>query len=172
MTPVQAVFILAAVITLASAFMVVTSRKMLHAALWLVVSLFGVAMLFALLESGFFAVVQVVVYIGAIAILIIFAVMLTRRVMEDTGPQVNSTWWAAALVVAGLLVGLVAVFSHWSGINAALPEYTRQAQAQSITQLGQALVSPNGYVLPFEAASVLLLAALIGAIFIAWEKRS
>ncbi len=131
MTPVQVVFIVAAVVTLASAFLVVTSRKMLHAALWLVLSLFGVAMLFALLEAGFFAVVQVVVYIGAIAILIIFAVMLTRRVMEDVGPQVNRTWWIAALVVVGLLVGLVAMFSHWSGFNAALPEYTRQVQSQN-----------------------------------------
>lgn len=172
MSAVQVIFVLVAAVTLGAAFLVVTSRKMLHAALWLVLSLFGVAVLFAILDSGFFAVVQVVVYIGAIAILIIFAVMLTRRVMEDTGPQVNRTWWIAAVVVIALLFGLVAMLSQWSGFNAVLPEYTREAQSQAIAQLGAALVSPNGYVLPFEAASVLLLAALIGAIFIAREKKS
>ncbi len=171
MTPIQIIFLLVAVLTLASGLMVVTCRKMLHAALWLVLSLFGIAMLFAILEAGFFAVVQVVVYIGAIAILIIFAVMLTRRVMEDTGPQVNRYWPVAAVAVVGIFAGLVAIFRGWGGMNALPPEYTQQAHSQTITQLGQALVSPTGYVLPFEASSVLLLGALVGAIFIAWEKK-
>ena len=69
--------------------MVVSAPKILHAALWLVAALFGVAMLFAMLEASFFAVIQVLVYIGAIAILVIFAVMLTRRAMVDEGAQVD-----------------------------------------------------------------------------------
>ena len=76
-TPIQLTFMLAAVITLGSALMVVSARNLLHSALWLVASLFGVAMLFALLQANFFAVVQVVVYIGAIAILVAQAPRVT-----------------------------------------------------------------------------------------------
>jgi NADH-quinone oxidoreductase subunit J len=144
---------------------------MLHAALWLVLSLFGVAILFAILQAGFFAVVQVVVYIGAIAILIIFAVMLTRRVMEDVGTQENRVWPVAAGATLLLLAGLLFAISRWSSFSALPPDYPAQVQSQSVAQLGTALVSPNAYVLPFEAASVLLLAALVGAIYVAWEKK-
>lgn len=171
MSSMQIIFILTAFVSLASAAMVVTSRKMLHAALWLVLTLFGVAVVYVLLQAGFFAVVQVLVYIGAISILIIFAVMMTRRVMEDTGPQVTRHWWIAAVAVVFVLGGLLAMFTHWTGFTTALPDYSAAAQAQSITNLGVALTSPNSFVLPFEVASVLLLAALIGSIYIAWEKR-
>ena len=89
MTPLQIVFLIIALATLISAVMVVSARRIMHAALWLVLTLFGVAALFVTLETGFFAVVQVVVYVGAIAILIIFAVMLTRRDLQDTRQQTN-----------------------------------------------------------------------------------
>jgi NADH-quinone oxidoreductase subunit J len=91
-------FLITAVVILASAVMVVSSRNLVHAALWLVSALFGVAVLYALLNAGFLAVVQVVIYIGAIAILFIFAVMLTRREMRDTGPGLNKNWWVSALM--------------------------------------------------------------------------
>ena len=169
MTPLQLTFMLAAVITLGSALMVVSTRNLLHTALWLVASLFGVAMLFALLQANFFAVVQVVVYIGAIAILVIFAVMLTRRVMQDSGPQVIRSWWLAAILAAAVFVGLVVMLSAWRGFWT-LPPILANADAP-LVQLGQALVSPDAYLLPFEVASVLLLAALIGAIFVAYQKK-
>jgi len=169
MTPMQLVFMLAAVITLASALMVVSTRNILHAALWLVASLFGVAMLFALLQANFFAVVQVVVYIGAIAILVIFAVMLTRRVMQDRGSQLIRTWWLAALVCVVVFSGLVYMLSNWGGFWSLPPAYTNIDA--SLTQLGLALVSPDAYMVPFEVASVLLLAALIGAIYVAFQKK-
>ncbi len=172
MSALQIIFLLAAGVTLFSAGMVVSSRKMLHAALWLILALFGVAVIFATLQSGFFAVVQVVVYIGAIAILLIFAVMLTRRVMEDTGPQVNPNWVVAAIVSLGVLAGLGGMLIPWKGLSAGPAVFTAEVEAQTINQLGMALVSPNGYVLPFEAASVLLLAALIGSIYVAWERKS
>jgi NADH-quinone oxidoreductase subunit J len=169
MTPLQLVFMLAAVITLGSALMVVSTRNILHAALWLVSSLFGVAILFALLQANFFAVVQVVVYIGAIAILVIFAVMLTRRVMQDRGSQLIRTWWLAALVAAAVFGGLVYMLSNWGGFWSLPPTLTNVDA--SLTQLGLALVSPNAYMVPFEVASVLLLAALIGAIYVAFQKK-
>ncbi len=86
----QVIFILVAAVTLFSAVMVVSVRRMMHAALWLIVTLLGVAVLFVLLQAGFFAVVQVLIYIGAIAILIIFAVMLTRQVMSEKFPPTQS----------------------------------------------------------------------------------
>ncbi len=166
--PLQIFFLIVAAVTLVSAVMVVTVRRMMHAALWLVLSLFGVALLFAMLESGFFAVVQVLVYIGAIAILIIFAVMLTRRVMDDSGVQTTRNWPVALVSVAALFVGIVAVMLPWAKLQAGpgLPP------ADSIlSDFGQALVNPEQYAIPFEVASVLLLAALVGAIFVAVERK-
>src|SRR3989337_2061369 len=107
MTALQIIFILVAAITLGGAVMVVTVRNLVHAALWLILTLFGVAVMFAILNAGFFAVVQVVIYIGAISILMIFAIMLTRRVMQDVGPQLNPGWWIAGLLSVVLFGGLV-----------------------------------------------------------------
>lgn len=168
MTFMQIVFILASVMTLGSAVMVVSTRKMLHAALWLVAALFGVAILFAMLEAGFFAVIQVLVYIGAIAILVIFAVMLTRRVMQDTGPQVIRAWWLAAILSVIVFVGLAYLLS-WSGFRLTPPVI--QDDQKMVVLLGQALVNPDGFLLPFEVASVMLLTALVGAIYITYQKR-
>lgn len=169
MTAIQVIFLLVAGVTLISAVMVVSARRIMPAALWLILSLFGVAVLFALLEFGFFAVVQVVVYIGAIAILIIFALMLTRQSMMDTGPQLNQGWWIPAALVIVFYVGLVMLLSTWGNFQQqamALP-----ASAADIATFGKALVSPDAFVLPFEVASILLLAALVGAIFVASERK-
>lgn len=168
MTASQIIFILVAAITLGAALMVVTARNLVHAALWLIVALFGVAVFFVFLNAGFLAVAQVVIYIGAIAILLIFAIMLTRRVAEDTGPQVNPGWAWSALVSVALFGGLVWMLSTWQGFSLARPDL--DASLDPLRQLGVALVSPQAYVLPFEVASVLLLAALIGAIMVAWER--
>ncbi len=169
MSPLQIIFILVSIVTLISGLMVVTARKMMHAALWLVLALFGVAILFATLQASFFAVIQVLVYIGAIAILIIFSIMLTQRVLEDQGEQVVRRWWLPALV-AMLLFGLIATaLSLWRGFNTSLVELN--AGAENITGLGQALVDPAGYTIPFEIASVLLLAALVGSIYVAVIRK-
>ncbi len=163
-------FLITAAVILVPAFMVVTARNLVHAALWLVASLFGVAMLYAQLNAGFMAVVQVVIYIGAIAILFIFAVMLTRREMRDKGPGLNKNWWASALVSLLVFVGLTLLLSSWGGFSktsAALP-----SGFDAVSALGNALVSPDAYVLPFEVASILLVAALVGAVYIAFNPRS
>jgi NADH-quinone oxidoreductase subunit J len=169
MSALQVVFLIIGAATLASAVMVVSSRKIMHAALWLILSLSGVAALFATLEAGFFTAIQVAVYIGAIAILILFAVMLTRRSMEDVGPQVNKNWPAALIAVAlslGGLVYLVAQYPKFHTVSAPLVE------GENIAALGKALVAPDGYLVPFEVASVLLIAALIGAIYVSGEPRN
>lgn len=169
MNALQVVFLLAAVVSLFSAVMVVSARRMMHAALWLVLTLMGVAVIFVTLQSSFFAVVQILVYVGAIAILIIFSVMLTRRVMEDHGDQILPGWRAAALVAVLVFAVLVGFLALWQGFTALLVELP--PDADNLLELGKALVSPQGYVLPFELASVLLVAALIGAITIAVDRK-
>ena len=166
MTPLQIVFLVAAAFTLLSALLVVTRPNLVHASLWLIATLGGVAALFVLLEAGFLAAVQVVIYIGAIAILIIFAVMLTRRVMSDSGPQVNRNWWGAALSALLIFGGLVGLLSQVPAAGSAFPAAIANADGL-LEDLGRSLVDVNRYVLPFEVASVLLLAAMIGAIVIA-----
>ena len=169
MTPLQIIFLVAAAMVLVAALRVVTTRNLIHAALWLIVALFGVAVLFVLLDAPFLAVAQVVVYIGAIAILMIFAIMLTRRMMQDAGSQVNRNWWIAALVSIVLLGVLLWILSAWPGFAATPPELS--ADADPLRELGRSLVSPQAYVLAFEVASVLLLAALVGSIMIAWGRK-
>ena len=162
------IFILTALLIIGSAFMVVMTRKLIQAALWLVSVLFGVAIIFAILQANFFVVVQVVVYIGAIAVLFIFAVMLTRKEMRDQGVQTRSNWWISALLGMIILAGLVFLIIGQ-------PDLSRTAETipfgvDTLRNLGNALVSPDAYVLPFEVGSILLLAALVGAVYIASQK--
>ena len=169
MTAEQIIFLIVGAATLISGLLVVTVRDLVHAALWLVATLFGVAILYTLLNASFLAVVQVVVYIGAIAILFIFAVMLTRRQAADTGASVNKNWWAGALMAVLTFAGLAYLLQTWSGFSktaSAIP-----SRFDAVNQLGGALTSPVGYVLPFEVASVLLLAALVGAVYLAFTKK-
>ena len=169
MHPDQILFLLCAVLILGSAFMVVIARNLIRAALWLVAALFGVAVLFALLNANFLAVVQVVVYIGAISILFLFAVMLTRKDAIEGGPRLRSSWWIPVLLGSVILAGLVLLILDQ-------PEAARTAavlplDADPLRALGSALVSPDAFVLPFEVSSILLLAALVGAVYVALGRK-
>lgn len=166
MTALQLVFLFAGAATLLAAILVVASPRLVHAALWLILALAGVAVLFVLLEAEFLAVVQVAIYIGAIAVLIIFTVMLTRRVMGDSGRQVNRNWWAAALAALLLFGSLLALLSQVPTLTAATPAALTSSPQTLLEDLGRSLVDVDRFVLPFEIASVLLLAALIGSIVI------
>src|SRR5512143_4209391 len=141
MTVEQIIFLIVAIVTLVAAISVVISRNLIHSALWLILTLFGVAIFYVLLDAGFFAVIQVIVYIGAIAILFIFAAMLTRRVMQDTGPQTNTNWWLGAAIALLLLAGLALILTNWQGFSTVAPELANSAGR--ISQLGLALVSPD-----------------------------
>ena len=169
MTVSQLIFLAVGAVILGSALMVVTTRDLIHAALWLIVTLFGVAVLYALLNAGFLAVAQVVIYIGAIAILFIFAVMLTRKELRDRGSQLNAGWWLSAGVAAITFGGLFWIVQSWSGFWRA--PGTIPVGFDAVGLLGKALISPDAFVLPFEVASVLLLAALIGAVYIAFTRK-
>ncbi len=163
------VFLLTAVVMLVAALIAVLKDNLVHAAMGLVVTLFGTAVLFVLMEAYFLAVAQVVIYVGAIAILIVFSIMLTRRVGAAWGAQTNPTW-PFALLVAGLLTVLVMRMVRAWAPDQVLPA-AAAVPADMTARLGAALVDPNGYVVPFEVASVLLLAALIGAVYVAWGGR-
>jgi NADH:ubiquinone oxidoreductase subunit 6 (subunit J) len=159
------VFIILSLTALGGALGVVLARNLFRAALALVLSFVGIAGFYILLEAEFLAMVQILVYVGAIAILIIFAIMLSRRMMSSEVQAWNEQWLGAVIVAVVLFIALVFILSSvsWPTAEAEVP-------ADAISQLGQALVSPDWYVLPFEVASVLLLVALVGAVIIARER--
>jgi NADH-quinone oxidoreductase subunit J len=127
--------------------------------------------MYLLMEAEFIAIVQVLIYVGAISILILFAIMLTRHVTGEGVRQLYQRWWIA-LVVAAALFGLLIVPTVFNyGWNTVPPATAGQpSEIASSVQIGAAFM--RQYLLPFEIASVLLLVALIGAIVIAYEERS
>lgn len=170
----QFIFILVSAIVIGSALFVVTSRNLFHSALALMVTFLGVAGLYVMLEAGFLAAAQLLVYIGAISILIIFAIMMTRRLMEATERPFN-TQWGLGLVAAvvTMLVLLFVIGSYWplqpgDGFLQTRTAVSDEVIENSIVVLGETFVRADRLVLAFELASVLLLAALIGAIWVAW----
>lgn len=161
-----AAFLSLAALTLGPAILVVTTRNLVHAGFWLLPSLLGIAGLYALLEAHLFVAVQVLVYIGAILVLILFALMLTRDVMDPKEAQTNRLGgWAGLVCGIGLLVTAHVLFGHRWPISGQSP---LGAHAQTAA-LGVALT--GRYVLIFEAASVVLLAALLAAIVLARGSR-
>ncbi|HDN79788.1 MAG: NADH-quinone oxidoreductase subunit J [Chloroflexi bacterium] len=159
----QIAFVIFSLIALIGAFLVVTTRRLFHSALALVLSFVGVAGLYILLEAEFLAALQILIYVGAIAILIIFAVIVTRHLMDPKARAFNEQWWRAALVAAGLFLILVFTIAKvpWPVSEAPLP-------TNVIFSMGSSFVGT--YLVPFEVISVLLMVALVGAIIIARER--
>ena len=161
------VFWALAAVTLVGALGVVLVRDMFRAALSLVLSFLGVAGIFVLLSAAFLGVVQVLIYVGAIAILIVIANMLT----SDLGrANLSNRLTLPALVLAGLLlasIAYVALTTDWpllsrAGLEPATGEAVEAAFVASPTVLGRLLLTD--FVLAFETAAVLLLAAIMGAL--------
>ena len=162
------IFVVLTAITLGGAVGVVTNRNIFHGALFLVLSLSGVVGYYVLLNAGFLAAVQLLIYIGAIAILILFAIMLSRGIMAQRQSQRNEQWWMAALVT--LLIFVVLAVVLWQVQWPVADATALGAPSTSLNQLGQDLMGP--YMIPFEVASVLLLVALVGAVVLARETES
>lgn len=160
----QIVFIVISAIAVGGAFGVVAVRNLFHSALFLVLSFAGVAGLYVLLDAGFIAAVQVLIYIGAISILILFAVMLSQNLMARDERQNQRRWRLGAALAFALTAALVVMLVRASNAMA-----VGNAPMVSIEQLGTALVGP--FALPFEVASGLLLVALVGAILLAREEE-
>ncbi len=153
-------FYLFSFIIIVAAILVVSLRNIFHCALMLILCLFGVAAIYLLLQADFMAAVQVLIYVGAVSVLLIFAVMLTSRITSTVLRQQNEQV-PVALIVSAVFV-VVALFALaktiWNLQDGPVPE-------ASVKIIGELLLTT--YVLPFEIVSVVLLAALIGAIVIA-----
>ncbi len=151
--------ILAAIMAI-GAIRVVTTNNIVHAALWLVIVLAGAAGQFLLLGQEFIAWVQVIVYIGAVIVLFLFAIMLTRAPMHPKDALNNNLRGAgllAALVLAGTLVWVLIDF--WGGDKIDLTKPVRTVDVSDYVF--------RSYLVPFEVVGVLLLGALIGAVVLA-----
>lgn len=160
MTAENVAFCVIALIMMLAALSVVTSTNVVRAALSLVIVLGGVAAQYILLAAEFTAVVQVMVYIGAVVVLFLFGIMLTRAKIGQEADLDHKNRWPAAIVSVALLVTLVALLRDAFGRT----KINVQEVANS-GQVGDSIFST--YLVPFEVASVLLLAALVGAIVLA-----
>lgn len=175
-TVVQIIFALIAALIVGAAAMVVTVRNVIHAALWLIASFFGVAALYMLLEAEFIAVAQVLVYVGAVSILILFAIMLTRQATGEGVRQLTERWWISLVVAVALFAAVIVptVINHTWNLPAPPPVVEGQPpEPEAIAgpvELGRGFVF--AYLIQFQVAGVLLTVALIGAIVIAFEERA
>ncbi len=165
-------FAVFAIMAVAGGVGVAALRNLFHAALCLLLALFGVAGLFILLSAPFLAMVQILVYMGAIAILIIFVIMLTQRTI-GLRDQLSRQWALGALAALVIFGALFMVIAQLGAAEGALWNPGAAPQAlpgdQGVAALGADLVDANRYVLPFEVAGLLMTVALIGAIFVARE---
>jgi NADH-quinone oxidoreductase subunit J len=144
----------------AAAVKVVTTKNVVHAALYLIVVLGGVAGIYVLLAAEFIAVVQILVYIGAIVVLFLFGVMLTRAPIGHESDLDNEQRWAAVIVALFLFGVLGSVL-----INAFHRVHVNPVAVQRTGDVSLSIFST--YVVPFEVVSIVLLAALVGAVVIA-----
>ncbi|MBI5167698.1 MAG: NADH-quinone oxidoreductase subunit J [candidate division NC10 bacterium] len=158
------VFYFLAAITIGAALIVVLGRNIVHCAFSLVLAFFGVAGLYVLLDAEFLAAVQVLIYVGGITILLLFAIMLTSRASGPGVRILNEQLGLSALIAGGLFFLLI--YALWKGIPALAIKVPTQANVPTI---GRVLMT--SYVLPFEVASVLLLAALVGALILARKEK-
>ena len=158
MTVQEGIFVALAVLGTGAALALVTARNVVHAALYLVVSLATVGAVYLVLAAEFVAWVQVLIYVGAIVVLLLFGLMLTRAPIGREALD-NQQRGVAAVVALAVLAGLV--FLVWDAFRAAEIELT----ATRTAGIGDNLF--RSFILPFEVVSFLLLAAMIGAIVIA-----
>ena len=158
-------FYVIAIAMAVSAVRVVTVKNVVHAAMYLVVVLAGVAAQYILLASEFIAATQVLVYIGAIVVLVLFGVMLTRAKLGEDVNLTNDYWWVGAVTAVMVLAVMGYSLLDYFGDEPVDETAATTQLAGNTEQVSDAVFST--YVVPFEAISVLLLAALVGAIVLA-----
>ncbi|MBB5938108.1 NADH-quinone oxidoreductase subunit J [Streptomyces zagrosensis] len=173
-TGVEVAFLLVGIATLGAAIVTVTTKQLVHAALWLVVALGGLAVEYLLLTAEFIAWVQVLIYVGSVVVLLLFGLMLTKAPIGRSPDADSGNRWAAltvAVAAAATLVWVVvdAFRSTWIDLDTPLPGGKGEAGHGSTRVTGEFLF--RHWVLPFEALSVLLLAALVGAIVLSRKDR-
>ena len=159
-------FIIIAFLTLLAAASAMSLRNLVHSALALTVTFAGIAALYLLLDAQFVGFAQILVYVGAVAILIVFAILLTRS--GDTPNQaVLAPGWIYGIAISAVVFTMLG----WTVLTtSALPKETSSAPAATVKNIGDALM--NKYVLPLEVIGLLLTAAMIGAVIIALKEPS
>ncbi len=162
-----ALFVIVAIFTLGGALGVVATRNVVHAALFLLLSLLGAAGAYLLLFAEFLALVQVLIYGGAVTIVVLFAVMLTR---SSEYPRItDNPQWPLGLLTAAVLSAVLGAAFWLAPEMPAQPQAPEDFKVPDFKDIGQSLFTK--WALPFEIASLVLLVALIGAIIIARQQN-
>lgn len=156
-------FVVLALLTVGAAVAMMWTRNIVHAAFLLLGVSVATVGTFMLLEADYLALVQLLVYAGAVAILLIFTIMITLRRREDAIRDRDFSWPALVLAVAFFAMIASAILG-WSPGQVSFPE-----QAPTLVAFGKQLFSPGGWAFPFEIASLVLTAALIGAVW--WSRE-
>ena len=154
-------FLVIAIITLSGALAAATLRKLIHAALCLVIAFVGLAAFFFLLGAEFVGLVQVFVYVGAVAVLIVFTILLTRREVNGTG-GIN---WGGAIVALAVFGGLLWTILKTKSLAIPAPEI----EPLTVKRIGEVLMTD--FVWPLQCVGLVLTAALIGALVLVMEEK-
>ena len=158
------VFLLTAALTVAGALAAALLRNLVHCALSLTVTFAGLALLYLQLDAQFAGFVQILVYIGAVAILVVFAILLTRGAGIPEYRSYGKSWFAGIVIAAAVFALLTwAITKSFPATGAGLP-----APAATVQSIGTALM--GSYVLPLEIVAILLTVALIGAVIVAMPE--
>ena len=161
-----------ALMTLVGGLLTITRRNAVHSAIALIVSLLGVAGLYLLQQAEFLFVVQIVLYIGGIMLLFLFVIMLVNLDEAAKQRQFNGQWWLALACIVG--IGLEIAWFTFRGGAAAFPWREKLNPPLDTTNIGNteriADVLFRDYLLPFEIASVLLLVAVVGSVYMAKKE--
>ena len=156
-----AAFIVIAILTLAGALAAASLPKLIHAALSLVVAFVGVAAFFFLLGAEFVGLVQVLVYVGAVAVLIVFTILLTRRAEETTG----GFNWPGVVIAIAVFAGLGWAILQTPNLSVAAPPI----EALTVRRIGEILMTD--YIWPLQCVGILLTVALIGGLILVMEEK-
>ncbi len=154
-------FLVIAIITLSGALAAATLRKLIHAALCLVIAFVGLAAYFFLLGAEFVGLVQVFVYVGAVAVLIVFTILLTRREVNGTG-GIN---WSGAIVALAVFGGLLWTILKTKSLAIPAP----QIEPLTVKRIGEVLMTD--FVWPLQCVGLVLTVALIGALVLVMEEK-
>ena len=157
----SAAFLIIAIITLSGAFAAATLRKLIHAALCLVIAFVGLAASFFLLGAEFVGLVQVLVYVGAVAVLIVFTILLTRREVNGT----RGINWGGAIVALAVFGGLLWTILKTKSLAIPAP----QIEPLTVKRIGEVLMTD--FVWPLQCVGLVLTAALIGALVLVMEEK-
>lgn len=154
-------FYVLAAVAVASALLVITRRNPVHSAIFLIITLLSVALIFLQLHAEFVAAVQIILYVGGIMVLFLFAIMLTNLDVAVRQAPFNRQWLVAGLATLILLGEFAGAIYLWRG-EASLPAQPAAMVQPNTELIGRTLY--QNYMLPFEVASLLLLVAMVGAV--------